>query len=251
MSLRALRIPPAVRVLCLAPHPDDFDAIAITLRLFRDNGNAIHLIVVSSGCAGVEDGFCPGAPGMAHKAELRRQEQQASCRRFGLPEECQTYLALDLGSGGRLEDRPADYSSVRERGGGIRPDLLLLPHGNDTNADHRLVYAWARRLAAEAGAPAALFLNEDPKTIAMRKDLYTLFGQAEAEWKAELLRCHRSQHQRNLNTRGQGFDLRILNGNRHAAAALNQAEDYAEVFELEAASGNLGSGLDKEERICR
>ena len=44
----------------------------------------------------------------------------------------------------------------------------------------------------------------------MRYDFYTAFGPEEAEWKATLLRFHSSQHQRNLNTRGKGFDERIL-----------------------------------------
>lgn len=239
--LRTLRIPPALRVLCLAPHPDDFDAIAVTLRLFRDNGNSIHLVVISSGCAGVEDGFCPADCNAAHKASLRRIEQQDSCRLFGLPEKQQAYLELDLMSNGLLRDQPESFQAVRTTVAGVQPDVFLLPHGNDTNSDHRMVYAWARRLAAESRSPGVLLLNEDPKTIAMRRDLYTLFDQAEAEWKAELLRCHRSQHQRNLNTRGHGFDTRILAGNRRAVAALEHPAEYAEVFEVEETPGNPGS----------
>jgi hypothetical protein len=46
-----------------------------------------------------------------------------------------------------------------------------------------------------------------------------------------LLRLHRSQHQRNLNTRGQGFDERVLIVNRRTGRGLNA--EYAEAFELE------------------
>jgi hypothetical protein len=66
----------------------------------------------------------------------------------------------------------------------------------------------------------------------MRHDLDTFFGDADARWKAEMLRCHRSQQQRNLNSRGHGFDERILRVNRQAAAGVPGHGTYAEVFEI-------------------
>ena len=58
------------------------------------------------------------------------------------------------------------------------------------------------------------------------------FGDADAEWKARLLRLHASQHDRNLRSRGVGFDERILALNRKCAEALGLGEPYAEAFEL-------------------
>ena len=75
-------------------------------------------------------------------------------------------------------------------------------------------------------------LNQDAKTQAMRSDLCTPFDAETASWKAQLLRHHRSQQQRNLRTRGSGFDERVLQLNRNAAADLGLAAPYAEVFEL-------------------
>ena len=77
------------------------------------------------------------------------------------------------------------------------------------------------------------FLFRDPKTIAMRHDLYAVFGKEDAEWKAQLLRFHQSQHQRNLNTRNHGFDERILRQNHQVAQEFLKNDLYAEVFELE------------------
>jgi hypothetical protein len=68
----------------------------------------------------------------------------------------------------------------------------------------------------------------------MRPDLYAYFGEEEAAWKAQLLRFHRSQQERNLKTRGQGFDQRVLDVNRRAAADAGGLMPYAEVFELQA-----------------
>jgi hypothetical protein len=79
----------------------------------------------------------------------------------------------------------------------------------------------------------AALLFRDPKTVAGRDDLSLPSDADRAAWKGELLRFHRSQHQRNLNTRGHGFDERILRVNRDSAARLQIAEPYAETFELE------------------
>jgi hypothetical protein len=67
----------------------------------------------------------------------------------------------------------------------------------------------------------------------MRDDVILPFDEATAAWKRALLRIHRSQQQRNLNTRGHGFDERILRVNRESAARLGAAEPFAETFELE------------------
>ena len=98
---------------------------------------------------------------------------------------------------------------------------------------------WAstfRKAASEVDYPITALLAKDPKTITMRKDLYTVFGPEEAEWKAELLRFHQSQHQRNLNTRGYGFDERILRVNRETARELSEDAMFAEVFEIQFSS---------------
>jgi hypothetical protein len=80
--------------------------------------------------------------------------------------------------------------------------------------------------------PVVVFLNKDPKTIGIRNDVITTFGEAEAGWKGELLRFHKSQHERNLRTRNHGFDERILNVNRKDAEELGLQNKYVEIFEL-------------------
>jgi hypothetical protein len=58
-------------------------------------------------------------------------------------------------------------------------------------------------------------------------------GEEEAAWKARLLRFHRSQHERNLKTRNQGFDERVLRLNREIATQIDGSLPYAEAFELQ------------------
>lgn len=90
-----------------------------------------------------------------------------------------------------------------------------------------------RSMASDGRYSITAFLNRDPKTISMRHDVYSVFGEKDAEWKGRLLRFHDSQQQRNLNTRGHGLDERILGVNRKVAQEDLQMDGYAEAFELE------------------
>jgi LmbE family N-acetylglucosaminyl deacetylase len=223
--------PPGLRVLVLAPHPDDFDAIAVTLRFFRDRGDEIRLSVISSSPGGVEDSYC-SPPTAGAKAALREREQQESCRLFGLPEDRLVFLHLPEDESGHPIDSDKNFGRLRSHLLDIRPDLFFLPHGNDTNPGHRFTFRMLRRFAEQAYFPFSALLNRDPKTLEMRADLYTFFEDGDARWKADLLRCHRSQHQRNLNVRGHGLDERILQVNRRSAAELPGRGPYAEAFEI-------------------
>jgi len=114
------------------------------------------------------------------------------------------------------------------------PDLVFMPHGNDSNADHRRTYRLFSQMApCLKGQEVRLLLNWDPKTLGMRVDILSPFREEEAQWKRELLRFHRSQHQRNLSHRGHGFDDRILLVNRRIAIDCGLDLPYAEAFEEE------------------
>jgi LmbE family N-acetylglucosaminyl deacetylase len=225
-SLRDLAWPRPLEVLVLAPHPDDFDAIGLTLRHLHGQGHRLQVAVLTGGASGVEDGF-EGANGGAAKRALRETEQRASCRFFGLPEGHLHFLRLWEGA-----DDAGDAARLRAWLGGRPADLLFLPHGNDSNATHRRTYEAVCAAAADLELQAWAFLNRDAKTLGMRADLCFAFGTEEAAWKGELLRHHRSQQERNLRTRGAGFDARVLEVNREAARELGLPQPYAEVFEL-------------------
>jgi LmbE family N-acetylglucosaminyl deacetylase len=241
-SLRDIRsgsIPKHLRVLLLAPHPDDFDAVGVTLKFLATNGNPLQVGVALTG-SGVEDAYRPGLS-LAGKTQLREREQRNSLRFFGLPEECMTFLRLANDAADQLTDSEANRDVLDAFVRARAPELVILPHGNDTNSAHRALYALVRRIAGGLGRPLILWLCRDPKTIAMRYDEYLAFGEEEAAWKAALLRFHDSQQQRNLNTRGYGFDRRLLDVNRASACELGIREPYAEVFEREDAGLPVGS----------
>ena len=226
-SLRDLVLPAPLAVLVLAPHPDDFDAIGLTLRQLHRQGHAVEVVVLTTGASGVEDGFA-GAHDAATKALLREAEQRASCAFFGLPAQRLHFLRL----WDDAANEAADLARLQAWMAGRPADLLFLPHGNDSNPTHRRTFQAVCAIAANLRLQAWACLNQDAKTLQMRVDLFHEFGEEEAAWKAQLLRLHGSQQARNLRTRGAGFDTRVLEVNRGAAQALGTRLPYAEAFEL-------------------
>lgn len=225
-------ISPVLRIVVLGPHPDDFDAIGVSMRFLMENGNRIDVGVVTSGASGVEDGY-GGAFTAGDKGRLREDEQRRSFRFFGLPDNQLTFLRLVEDKNGDPVDDAANQDRIRSYVMSKRPDLVFLPHWNDTNVGHQRTYAFFHRIAQGEKWSGVACLIRDPKTITMRNDLYAVFDGKTATWKGELLRFHQSQHQRNLNTRGHGFDERILLVNRCTAETLGQGAEYAEAFEIE------------------
>jgi LmbE family N-acetylglucosaminyl deacetylase len=230
VPLDSVAVPEGLVVAVIGPHPDDFDAVGVTMRRLRDAGARVHAFVCHTS-SGVLDSFCtPPMPEV--KQGLREREQRDSLRFFGLPDDRVTFLDLERADDGQPFDHGANERALADAVLPVHPDVVVLPHGNDTNSGHRTIHAMVMRMAASAGLPMTAWLIRDPKTVAMRIDLVTAFGDDEAAWKAEMLRFHRSQHHRNLATRGRGFDDRILDVNRAIARELGLAAPFAEAFEV-------------------
>ncbi len=231
IKFRKFKLKAGATIVVMAPHPDDFDAIAVTLKQLADDGGKIRLAVMTGGASGVEDSF-GDVISDADKAQLRETEQLDSCRMFGLDSDAVTFLHLAESNSGELLDTPSNQLIIERYLQGVTPELIFMPHGNDTNITHQLSFAMLKRIVDKLELQVTFMLNMDPKTIAIEPDYYSGFGAAEANWKGALLRCHKSQHQRNLNTRQHGFDYRILEFNRQSAQAFNLPETYAELFEV-------------------
>jgi LmbE family N-acetylglucosaminyl deacetylase len=239
LRLSALTLRGPLTAAVLAPHPDDFDAIGVTLRHLHDLGHDVHVAVLTTGASGVEDGF-QGATSDADKAALREVEQRTSARFFGLAPSRLSFLRLWSREGGDVDganagegDDAAELARLCDWLLPLNAHLVFMPHGNDRNRTHQRVYQSFRAIALEQKLNLWACLNQDAKTVAMRSDLYMDFDAETAAWKGELLRLHRSQHERNLRTRAIGFDERVLRINRDAAVLVNAELPYAEVFELE------------------
>lgn len=231
LHLGAVDLPRDGRLAVLAPHPDDFDAIAVTMRHFRDLGWKIHVAVLTTGASGVEDGY-RGATTAAAKAAMREAEQRASCLAFGLPAADLRFLRLDEDERGHQREDDANRARLSAFLAETRPHCVFMPHGEDSNTAHRRTWSMFEEVARRDRLQAWAWLNRDAKTLAMREDVYSTFGAEEARWKARLLRLHDSQQSRNLRSRGCGFDERVLQVNRVAGVGSGAPDGFAEVFEL-------------------
>ena len=243
VNRRKIPIPTSGSVLILGPHPDDPESVAITARLLMRSGCEIWFAIISLSPAGVEDeyarrGSCWDSFSLqAAKSEIRRHEQISSAKRFGLNPEKLVFLGMEEDS---ALDSSQNRSLVKNHLKSVAPDLVILPMGKDPNPTHSWTYRvfreYAQDLVTQTSHPLIALYNEDPKTVEIRKDLFVFFGEESAQWKRDLLRVHDSQQQRNIHSRGMGFDQRILSLNYSSGRSLSaipSAGPYAEVFEIE------------------
>ncbi|NLC24164.1 MAG: PIG-L family deacetylase [Oxalobacter sp.] len=230
-DLRQLDWPTSLKVLVLAPHPDDFDAIGVTLKYLHESGHDIYAAVSVTG-SGIDEAYGVGLS-VDDRRNLRIKEQRDSMRFFGLHEDHFRFLYLNNADDEQLADDAENGETLTAVVREIRPDLIFSPHGNDANRAHRAMCALVSGIAKAADWPIALMLNRDAKTLDMRTDFYLAFDEADAQWKGQLLRFHDSQQQRNLKTRGHGFDERVLNLNRAIARELQTAQPYAAAYEAQ------------------
>ena len=244
------------KILALAPHPDDAEAVGVTLKTFAEAGCEVLYKIACLSPGGVTDEFAVAlaeSHGLAislidlpqYKKELRRVEQFESAELAGFVKGNLEFLDLEEDNQGRLVESRANAGSIAAVLAEAAPDVALMPYEEDTNIDHVLVCRWFRRAAAElvaaGGKPVLGLYNRDPKTLKITEQLAVPFDEQAARWKWELLATHRSQHERNLARRGHGLDGRILRVNRPAWERVKDSLEaewaskysYAEVFQVE------------------
>ncbi len=231
-SFYNVKIPHTLRAMVLAPHPDDFDAICVTMKMLKENGNPISVMVLTSGASGVEDGY-KDADSKKEKAQLREKEQTQSCNFFGLPARRLQFYNLTEDENGHPIENEENREKIHDAMQEFAPDMVFLPHGNDTNDGHRRIFSIVKKLSEMENNRFIMFLNKDAKTVSMRLDVFTPYNEEKAVWKARMLKFHDSQQQRNLHVRNRGFDERVIGVDRDTAAGLGILLPYAEAFEIE------------------
>ncbi|OGP74628.1 MAG: hypothetical protein A2V86_06940 [Deltaproteobacteria bacterium RBG_16_49_23] len=244
---RKVRFPASGKVLVLGPHPDDPESVAITCRILMRLGCDLWATIVSMSPFGVEDEYAQRWQNndsislQKKKIEIRRREQTSATEMFGLTPDRLTFLGIEENQG---LDSPDSSAKIRDHFISMAPDIVIMPIGKDPNRTHARVYQVFREcvedLTLKKEKPVVALYNEDPKTLEIRHDLFVLFGEESADWKRTLLRIHDSQQQRNINSRGIGFDDRILRMNHLGYKRLQEMlphadspANYAEVFEIE------------------
>lgn len=231
VNLALLPVPSGLRIWILAPHPDDFDSIGLTLHHFFQQQADLFLDVVSASSSGVKHGFCAD-DSPSTRAKQREWEQQESLRFFGLAPDHVRFLRLSEDEGGDPLENDEHESALEQRFQCISPHLVFLPHGNDTNLGHQRTFRMFSRIFHKGAHEIITFLIRDPKTLEFTTDAFFSFSEEQAHWKAALLRHHQSQQSRNIHQRGYGFDERILQVNRAIAKDLRLVHPYAEAYEF-------------------
>jgi len=236
IALTDLSIAADNKILVLAPHPDDFDEVAVTLRYFFDRKHPMLLVVLTGASSGVLDSFVD-PPTKVQKEDVRQAEQLNALKFFGFPASDVCFLRLPEDQDGELILDESSRSIIGGVFSDFTPDIVSLPCGKDSNKSHQRTFKLFHELATGASKPVLGLCHKDPKTTEITIQTYFPFDEQVARWKAEMLRFHQSQHTRNLQTRGYGIDDRILQVNRDIARDLKIDEPYAEGFELVLVNG--------------
>lgn len=125
--------PPRGRVAVVAPHPDD-ESIGCggVIALHREQGDDVHVIVVSDGAAGDPDGRFERAGYV--------ERRQSECRRAAQVLGAREPVFLGLGDQ-RLRRGSALGGVLRRTLAGIAPDVVYHPAADEMHADHHVVGA--------------------------------------------------------------------------------------------------------------
>jgi LmbE family N-acetylglucosaminyl deacetylase len=232
IDLARIPLPSDLRLLVLAPHPDDFDEIAVSLKHFQSLGVKIRLLVLTGASSGVLDSFV-NPPTRQRKQAIREREQRDALDFFCLPQKSVEFLYLPEDQHGELALTRSTHETVAIHFKSFSPDIVTLPYGHDTNSGHQRTFLLLREIAKSSEKPLLALYQKDPKTIAIQLQAYMAFDESIAAWKGEMLRFHQSQQTRNLATRNHGIDERILSVNRVIAKELGLEFPYAEGFQIE------------------
>ncbi len=152
------------RALALAPHPDDPDAVAVTLRLLARGGWEVSWAIVTSGCSGVQDAFA----GSLHARKSRGA--RGGTGGIGTPLRSARGTAALPAAGRGCDGELAETAENRMRFDAalrkLAPALVLLPCGADTDPTHRRVFTWFHDWMCNWPHPLTALYNEDPKSLA-------------------------------------------------------------------------------------
>jgi len=210
-------VPPAERVLVLAPHMDD-ETIGCGGAVLRHvaAGARVEVAWITDGVRGFSEADM-AAMSEEQRRATRREEGALACERLGV---AGTHC-LDLPDGRSAADEPAvdKLLAVVEQ---VRPQVVYLPFLTDSHYDHRttnrLFIAAAARSGALSGVVCCGYEVWTPLYPNCVVDI-----SAEIEHKMSALACYRSQ----LQINDYLSSVRGLNAYR---AIANHSQGFAEAY---------------------
>ncbi len=175
------------RAIVVAPHPDDeIIGAAGLIRILRQRGCAVRVIVVSDGAASHPDSRRWPA---ARLIAARRIESVRAMRRLGVMRRDVAFLNLPDGAlpAQEIACRRAVHQMLRRLG---RIDLLVGPAASDAHPDHRTV---SRALRLFRGRYRALGYQVWPPQRRAAGSGYRIVMRGGAAAKRSLIRAYRTQ----------------------------------------------------------
>lgn len=199
-----------MRVLVVAPHPDD-EAIGCggAIRKHVLDGDTVHVLYLTSGERG-----CPGIDDLDRAAALR-EEEAGVCSQV-LETQRVTFWR---GQDGALEVTEGLYRRFGTLLLDERPDLIYAPHAGESHKDHRIAAALVWQVSS--GEFSALRFYEVWTPMQDIAEVLDITAYASA--KRSAIRCYRSQA-------ANGFDEAILALNHYRGLMSGRHLMYAEAF---------------------
>lgn len=196
-----------MKVLVLAPHPDD-EALGCggAIRRHVLDGDEVHVVYLTAGELG-----CPGED-PEDTAQRRIADAEKCCAELGVAHA--TFFRYPDGKLAQSVDLPRHLGQLFEA---AQPDLIYAPHHGESHPDHAAV----GYLAEGCGWPVRLY---EIWTPLHRVDL-CLDITAVAGAKRSAIRCHKTQL-------WSGFDTAILALNQYRGLMHGPHMLYAEAFEV-------------------
>lgn len=208
--------PPAGRVLCFAPHPDD-EVIGPggALALHRLQGDPVRVVVATDGTGGDPDLRFD----RARYAATRREESAAGLAELGVadvtfwgyPDSC---VVTDADLAGIVQRAAAEVAA-------FAPEVVYLPWSDERHSDHRALHAGVRRALAQRDGPLAfgyeVWTPMDPDVV--------LDVSAVIERKRAAIRCHATQ------LRYVDYEHVICGLNAYRSLLFQRGRGHAEAFQ--------------------
>lgn len=219
------------RVMVFSPHPDD-DVIGCGGSILKhvELGNYVTVVYMTSG----------DASSLENKKELAQTREQEAVKAAGVLR-VKDHVFLGRPDG-YLENNKGLLISLVDLIRNRRPNIIYVPHGNDSHLDHKVTFDTVTEAAGRAATPFFQECKDQPwdvETI-LAYEIWTPLESfsyvenitSQMDRKIEALQQHRSQlkHFR--------YDEAFRGLNRYRGVMTGKG-DYCEVFSVVKAGGSL------------
>lgn len=202
------------KILVLAPHTDDAElGCGGTMARFFEEGSEIYVAAFSTARASLPEGADP---------DMLKKEFLASMKILGLPNE--QLFVYDYEVRMLSYHRQEVLEEIVKLNSSIKPDLVLIPSGNDLHQDHQVIHNEALR----AFKDVSIWGYELPwNHVTFSTQAFVTLTQAHLDKKWEMMTTYTSQFEKQRAY----FTKEFMEGLARVRG-VQVREPYAEAFEV-------------------